>query len=699
MSKWKSGAALLTLMWPPVPALGDGYNFMSEVSSSFFDPANWIPLLDGSPKVPGESDTALLSDSAEIISSEPGNLTVSKISFGSSSTPVELTIDTNDNFTLTTEFSTRNANRGGIINLRKGKIISDRVDLQISQLFNDDKENIIRGVLNLWEGSSTGQFSAKGDELEFRGDSSDINFRADSNINFVDYRTGSGFKFTGSAFDINQIGAGETTLPFKDSSFSGDINVLNGALRISGDLSLGGDVNLFSDATLSGNISVENINLSDGTLITGGDLVVWEDINLQPDAMLSGNIGISGSVRVASGDINIFTDLSDSLRFDGDFVLDQGGINVFAGFPVLAGTYELTDGDLNIAAGSDPMTTGVRLDFEDGSLVTIDGAVRVGSLGANAILALQDDTQMVADSASIGEFQNSTADVLVTGLYSTLSLRGSNDPDQSPLQLGRRGQGALQMVNGGRVYVRGNPDIPLRFATDPTGEANIQVRGNVSRFETDSDVELSFDGTGELLLENSGVFEIRRGNGELTLVGNTGSATLNIGNNSPAGRLSAEKVTSSESGTGVINFNHINDVFAFYQSPGVGINISGGISVNQMGPGSTILDGQLDYTGPTAITNGRLIIDGELTRSLVSVESGGTLGGIGQLSAPVQIADGGRVSPGRSAGTLTMGELALSEYSLLDFELGLPDGAPGAKNDRINVINNLNASGSSGDLI
>ena len=60
------------------------------------------------------------------------------------------------------------------------------------------------------------------------------------------------------------------------------------------------------------------------------------------------------------------------------------------------------------------------------------------------------------------------------------------------------------------------------------------------------------------------------------------------------------------------------------ESPGQGLTLTGG--------GQLTLSGTNTYTGTTTINQGKLIVDGSLTNSPVSVNSGGTLGGTGYLA-------------------------------------------------------------------
>ncbi len=97
----------------------------------------------------------------------------------------------------------------------------------------------------------------------------------------------------------------------------------------------------------------------------------------------------------------------------------------------------------------------------------------------------------------------------------------------------------------------------------------------------------------------------------------------------------------------------------------------GGGGLTKFGSGALTLTGSNTYTGPTTVTQGKLVVDGSLA-SPVTVNSGGTLGGTGSLTS-VTIYAGGNIAPGDSLGTLSVGgNLILSAGAVMDYELDTP---------------------------
>lgn len=114
---------------------------------------------------------------------------------------------------------------------------------------------------------------------------------------------------------------------------------------------------------------------------------------------------------------------------------------------------------------------------------------------------------------------------------------------------------------------------------------------------------------------------------------------------------------------------------------------SGAISDSGLGYGLTLtgagilaLENTETYTGPTAISNGTLQVDGQLAAaSAVTVSSNGVLSGTGTVAGAVTILAGGGLAPGDQAiGTLTVNNgISLQPGSMSSFEVNASTGAHG----------------------
>jgi autotransporter-associated beta strand protein len=79
---------------------------------------------------------------------------------------------------------------------------------------------------------------------------------------------------------------------------------------------------------------------------------------------------------------------------------------------------------------------------------------------------------------------------------------------------------------------------------------------------------------------------------------------------------------------------------------------AGTLSMIKEGAGNLILSGNANnYTGPTSVNEGALVVSGAITASPISVNAGGTLGGSGSVNS-ITLQPGGAISPGDTAGQL-----------------------------------------------
>ena len=92
-------------------------------------------------------------------------------------------------------------------------------------------------------------------------------------------------------------------------------------------------------------------------------------------------------------------------------------------------------------------------------------------------------------------------------------------------------------------------------------------------------------------------------------------------------------------------------------------------SLLMTGTGTLTLSKTETYLGSTTVNSGKLVVNGRLLESAVTVAGGGSLGGDGRVVATT-VQSGGVLSPGDSTGTFTTGSLSLAAGSTFNEELG-----------------------------
>ena len=110
------------------------------------------------------------------------------------------------------------------------------------------------------------------------------------------------------------------------------------------------------------------------------------------------------------------------------------------------------------------------------------------------------------------------------------------------------------------------------------------------------------------------------------------------------------------------------------------IHGTGGVA--KIGAGTLTLSGSSDYTGPTTVNVGTLLVNGSVTSTVMV--NGGTLGGSGTTRG-VTVNDGGTLSPGNSAGILSVaGDLTLMMGAT--YLVDLNGATVGTQYDQTNVV-------------
>ena len=170
-----------------------------------------------------------------------------------------------------------------------------------------------------------------------------------------------------------------------------------------------------------------------------------------------------------------------------------------------------------------------------------------------------------------------------------------------------------------------------------------------------------------------------------TLLGNLGGANGTSTTGFAAGSRIAFDTTNAAGGSFTV-------ADAIADSTGTG---GGSIGVTKLGTGSLILTNASNtYSGPTTVSAGTLVVDGNIsTSSLTTVKSGATLGGSGTVG-DLLIESGGFFSPGNSPGvTIVDGDYVQNGGLNLEID-GLTAGNGAGFHDQVVVNGALTLSGS-----
>lgn len=158
------------------------------------------------------------------------------------------------------------------------------------------------------------------------------------------------------------------------------------------------------------------------------------------------------------------------------------------------------------------------------------------------------------------------------------------------------------------------------------------------------------DGTATLNLTGGSV--IVNGFGALTIAQHANSVgTLNLGTGGAVGTLNATVVAAGD-GTATVNFDHTG-TYKFVPQ------LTGRLIVNKLGDGTTLLSNSNNYTGPTQIREGVLVVNGSLSRS-----SKVTIGNVNSPNVSAVLGGGG------SVGSVTVGAVSGNTGAMLSPHAG-----------------------------
>jgi autotransporter-associated beta strand protein len=430
-------------------------------------------------------------------------------------------------------------------------------------------------------------------------------------------------------------------------------NTGTSALDLSG-LNLSTRLGAVENGVISGNGSL-TFN-GPGTLTLGGANSYTGGTTINSGSLLTSTanrLADSGGVTVASGAIFQLggNETIASLSGAGQVKVGTATLTTGASHSTFSGTLYGSGDLVKVGGGIFTLSGNNGLSTFTGNAIINDGTLVLASanaLNAGTVLTMNGGTLTVNQRTIIGALEQGTGVVNGTGeLVSALTLTSS---------------GALNSILADGVdYAAGILKRSEEMTT--VGAANtftgkIIVQGGTLRLVEGG----SFDADSSLNMSAGGTMDLNNKSQSFSAVNGTGG-TVALGN----GTLGVDGSSDS-------NFAG---------------SITGNGSLTKDGSGTLALTGNSSYTGATVVSDGLLVVNGNIsTSTMTTIQNGATLGGSGSVGA-LTVESGGTVTPGNSPGILLTGDYSQAGTLSLDLDGTLA----GVEYDQVNVSGTVNLSG------
>ena len=466
----------------------------------------------------------------------------------------------------------------------------------------------------------------------------------------------------------------------------------------------------------------------------------------------SGSAVTRASARLRSGGL-IFDTNGHAVTIAN--VLADGGGWWDSGSLTKTGTGTLTLSSANTYVGTTTVNGGT-LNFSGAS--ALSGAITVASVtGTNATLEIQNGTYALGSNAfKVGDASNATGTVNQSG--GAVSFTGGTGLLIGAPSNSYAGSVGIYNLSGGSISAATGNNLGLVLGVNSGLEATFNLSGSGNLTVSSGRLQIgrsdwTSSNTSNLFNQTGGMASISTltmgGNSggsagvasTLTLTGgtfsassftilaagNTNTAVINIGGTAdvtlpalPTGRGSGSTATLNFDGGTLRPFaassNFIGGLTnAFILDGGAKIDVASGndITITQNlltdtvstgggltkdGVGMLTLSGTNTYTGATAVSAGKLVVNGNIsTSSLTTVAATATLGGTGTIGAA---SISGILAPGNSIGTITAtGDVTWNDNDAWVFELGSAASTQALANSGSSIQDMLNITGIGSDFL
>ena len=475
----------------------------------------------------------------------------------------------------------------------------------------------------------------------------------------LDFNTQAMSTAAGTGFIKNGAGV----LATAGGGYSGGFTLNAGTIIARGVDAMG--ANASNVLTLNGGVVASNATRSfantkfGGGIVVGGNVQFGELATVVSLASSTANLSFANNVSLGSA-VRTFTQGNNGTQTFSGIVSNTSGGITFAANASTDGRFDFTNtantftGDVNINGGEVRFTADGGLGDAANDIILDGGRFGIAS-GATVTLGAGRQI-LVGDGIGTGISAPGATGVLT---YNGVIANKSGETGS----WAKQGQGTL-ILSGASTYT-GNTAI---------NNGIVQLTTGNDRLPTGTVVSL-----GQAASTNLGTLDLNGRNQQIAGLNSTSGSNASASNNTVTSTAAA---TLTVGGSG--NYSYGDGTNA---NSGV---IAGAISLVKEGSGTQTLGDTNTYTGTTTVSAGKLVINGNITTSITTVSSGGTLGGVGTVGA-ITVNSGGTLAPGSSPGILNAGNTTLELGSTLGIEI---DGASLATGyDQLNVGGTVSLAG------
>jgi autotransporter-associated beta strand protein len=508
-----------------------------------------------------------------------------------------------------------------------------------------------------------------------------------------------------------------------------------GSTSVGGALQIQGGITVTGETLGLGGMGINNDgalrNISGNNTWTG--LINASSTRINSDSgtlAITGGIGLSGAGVTFGGAGNI--SVSGNINNNGPRVVKDGsGTLTLSGTNTWVSGFTIQEGVVSIATINNRGASG-PLGATDN--LSMGGTATAGTLsytGANG-----SSTMPFTLNAGGGNFEVTNAATALTLSGQISGTGGLTKSGSGTLRLtsGFNAYAGSTTINGGTLQVSGNiatnmigssPQLILNGGTLYTTSTSslgsgsgVTLSSGGGTFQTDSGQPLTIAG----VVSGSGSLT-KTGAGNLTLSGSSntfnGTTTVSAGTLVIGNNLALQNSALDTAGAGVVtttgfttptlgglkgstNLSSVittgyGSVTALTLNPGTGVtntysgaiaNGAANMTLTKTGLGTQELSGTNTYTGATLVSAGTLLVNGSISTSITTVQSGATLGGTGTVGV-VTVNSGAFHTPGNSPGIQPTGNY--SNAGTLGIEIN--GTTVGTDYDQVNTTGTVSLSG------